>query len=71
MQRRHQVTHTGQHQPNPAAQDSGNHNSFAMLGADLVYNHVRFSPVWLHVETAPGEIPRSGGARDEVFSWSE
>jgi hypothetical protein len=65
------VTHTGQHQRNPSAQDSRIHNSFAMLGADLVYNHLRFSPDWLRTETATGEIPHSGGAGDEEFSWSE
>jgi hypothetical protein len=65
------VTHTGQHQPNPIAQDSRNHNPFAMLDVDLVYNHVRFSLDRLRIETGPGVVPRFGGAGNEVFSWSE
>ena len=65
------MNHIGYHHPDSIARVSRIHHSFAMLVADLVYNQVRSSPDWPRIETAPGEMLRSGGAGCEVFSWSK
>jgi hypothetical protein len=68
------VNHTGYHQLEQIAQKSRHQYLLAQIGADLVYNLVRFSPDGLTaapMQAMAGGILLVDGAGNEEFSWSE
>lgn len=68
------MNHTGHHQIDLIAQKSQNQHPFALIGVNLVYNRVRFSPdgpIAATMQMMVSGILLVGGAGNEVFSWSE